>query len=110
MAQARKTEYQNTTVRLPRRVYERARTAVQNSQAASSFNEFVVQAIEQKLQQLTESEIDTAFEQMADDHEYQRQAIALTREFETSDWEASQVVRTAHASVPKTRGAKTGSR
>ena len=37
--------YQNTTVRLPRHVYERAKTVVLRSQA-SSFNEFVVQTSE----------------------------------------------------------------
>jgi len=45
MSLAARKQYQNTTVRLPRQVYERAKTVVIRSQA-SSFNEFVVQAIE----------------------------------------------------------------
>lgn len=87
MPAAQKTRYQNTTVRLPKQVYERAKTAIVRSQA-SSFNEFVVQAIEEKVRRLTEAEIDAAFARMADDPDYQRDSIALARAFERSDWEA----------------------
>ena len=110
MAVARRKEYQNTTVRLPRQVYELAKTAVEKSEAASSFNDFVVKAIQQKLQQLTEAEIDAAFAHMADDPDYQHDAVALTKEFEKSDWEASRVTETAHESAPKARASKTRSR
>jgi hypothetical protein len=81
--------YQNTTVRLPRHVYERAKTVAVQSQA-SSFNEFVVQAIVEKVRRLTEAEIDAAFAHMAKDENYQGSAIALAAEFEKSDWEAFQ--------------------
>jgi len=81
--------YQNTTVRLPRHVYEQAKTVAVQSQA-SSFNEFVVQAIEEKVRRLTEAEIDAAFAHMANDADYQRHSIALSSEFEKSDWEALQ--------------------
>ena len=47
MSQARRKEYQNTTVRLPRGVFDQTKTAIQRSEAASSFNEFVVQAIKE---------------------------------------------------------------
>ncbi len=109
MAVARRKEYQNTTVRLPKQVYQLAKTAVEKSAAASSFNDFVVQAVEQKLQQLTESEIDAAFAKMANDPDYQRDAITLAKEFEKSDWEASRVTET-HELAPKARAAKTRSR
>ena len=107
MAVARRKEYQNTTVRLPKRVYELAKTAVEKSEAGSSFNDFVVQAIEQKLQQLTEAEIDAAFAHMADDLDYQRDAVALAKEFEKSDWQASRANETAHELAPKARAPKT---
>lgn len=87
MSLAARKQYQNTTVRLPRQVYERAKTVVIRSQA-SSFNEFVVQAIEEKVRRLTEAEIDAAFAHMAHDAEYQRTSIALASEFAKSDWEA----------------------
>ena len=104
--------YQNTTVRLPRHVYEQAKTVAIRSQS-SSFNEFVVQAIEEKVRRLTEAEIDAAFAQMANDDDYQRSAIALSREFEKSDWEASQSGATPEQTTheqSKTRASKTRSR
>jgi hypothetical protein len=111
MSLAARKEYQNTTVRLPRQVYERAKTVVIRSQA-SSFNEFVVQAIEEKVRRLTEAEIDAAFAQMAHDEDYQRNSIALAGEFARSDWEAFQ--STPHMKPrheqPKTRTSKTRSR
>jgi|HubBroStandDraft_2_1064218.scaffolds.fasta_scaffold424165_2 hypothetical protein len=87
MSLAARREYQNTTVRLPRQMYEHVKKVVIQSQAAS-LNEFVVQAIEEKMRRVTEAEIDAAFAQMAGDIDYQRAAIELTREFEKSDWEA----------------------
>jgi hypothetical protein len=110
MALTRRKEYQNTTVRLPKRTYQLAKVAVEKSDTASSFNDFVVQAIEQKLRQLTESEIDAAFARMSDDPEYQRDSIAMTKEFETSDWEASQSSEPNYAISGKTRDPKARSR
>ena len=106
------SQYQTTTVRLPRRVYEQAKTVVVQSQV-SSFNEFVVQAIEEKVRRLTEAEIDAAFAQMGHDADYRQNSNALASEFAKSDWEAF----TSGASHqqprherPKTRTSKTRSR
>jgi hypothetical protein len=107
MPVAAKKRYQNTTVRLPRHVYEQAKVVVVQSQAAS-FNEFVVQAIEEKVRRLTEAEIDAAFAQMAHDTNYQSSSIALSREFEKSDWEAFETGATHEQ--PKTGTSKTRSR
>ena len=112
MSLATRKEYQNTTVRLPRPVYERAKTVMVKSQA-SSFNDFVVQAIEEKVRRLTEAEIDEAFAQMANDADYQRESVLLAREFAKSDWEALEAP-TPHEQSPheqsKTRSSKTRSR
>jgi hypothetical protein len=103
MATARK--YQTTTVRLPKHVFEQAkRIAVRYE--ASSFNEFVIQAIEEKVRRLSEAAIDASFAQMATDPDYQRDATATAREFETSDWEALQSSdhhESPHAAPAKTR-------
>lgn len=72
---------------MPRPLYERAKMVSARFQAAS-FNEFVVQAIEEKVQRLTEAEIDGAFAQMADDPNYQSSSISLAKQFEMSDWNA----------------------
>jgi hypothetical protein len=112
MSLAARKQYQNTTVRLPRNVYERAKTVVVRSQA-SSFNEFVVQAIEEKVRRLTEAEIDAAFAQMADDADYQRSSIALASEFAKNDGEAfasSTLHQQAPHDQPKTRTSKTRTR
>jgi hypothetical protein len=109
MPAAAKKQYQNTTVRMPRHVYQQAKTVVSRSQG-SSFNEFVIQAIEEKVRRLTEAEIDSAFAQMANDPQYQRNSIALANEFEKSDWEAFESIaaqeQPAHVQ-PKTRTSKT---
>jgi hypothetical protein len=107
MALAARKQYQTTTVRLPQKVYEQAKTVVMQSDAAS-FNEFVVQAIQEKVRRLTEAEIDAAFGNMAFDPNYQREALALTGEFEKSDWEA--FASTDVHDQPKTRASKTRSR
>jgi hypothetical protein len=111
MPLAARKQYQNTTVRLPQHVYERAKTALVRSEA-SSFNEFVVQAIEEKVRSLTEAEIDAAFAQMANDADYQREAIAIAGEFAKSDWEAFESGATDRQSheQPKTRTSKTRTR
>lgn len=112
MSLAARKQYQNTTVRLPRQVYERAKTVVIRSQA-SSFNEFVVQAIEEKVRRLTEAEIDAAFAHMAHDADYQHTSIALASEFAKSDWEAfesgAKHEQPTHGQ-PKIRTSKTRSR
>jgi hypothetical protein len=109
MPEARRKQYQNTTIRLPRGIYDQTKTAIKKSEAVPSFNEFVVQAIKEKLHKLTESEIDEAFAGMANDPDYQRDSIALMKEFEPSDREAWHATDDAHEHS-KTRPAKTRSR
>ena len=82
---------QTTTVRMPRDLYEQARTAAKKIGAASSLNDFLIEAVEEKLRQLKEQEIDLAFAEMGKDEDYQREAITLTQSFEKSDWEAYKV-------------------
>ncbi len=102
-------EFQSTTVRLPRRMYEKTKIAIQRSDAASTFNEFVVLAIEEKLRKLTDSEIDAAFAGMASDPDYRRTAVGLAEEFERSDGEAWRATENAHEHS-KARPSKTHSR
>jgi hypothetical protein len=72
---------------MPKHVYEHAKQVAGRAQV-SSFNEFVIQAIEEKVRRLSEAEIDAAFTRMATDPDYQREANATAREFQSSDWEA----------------------
>lgn len=91
MGIATKKKYQSTSIRVPEPLYERAKAVVEKREYASSINELMVEALAQKLAELEEAEIDAAFAQMADDPDYQRDAVALTREFAQSDWDAFQV-------------------
>jgi predicted DNA-binding protein len=109
MSVSSKREFQSTTLRLPRAVYERAKTAAKDSGISSSFNEFVVRAIEDKLQELSEAKIDAAFSHMATDSNYRQGSISMTQEFEKSDWEALQSAGAAHEHA-KTPASKTRSR
>jgi hypothetical protein len=101
-----KKRYQNTTLRIPRLTYERAKKAADRAQAAS-FNEFVIQAVEEKVRRLTEQDIDAAFAGMANDPDYQRESIALARDFQTSDWESLKSESNEHIA---TRTSKTRTR
>jgi len=106
MQSTAKDRYQSTTVRVPRSVYEQAKTVIHRLQG-SSFNEFVVQAIEEKVRRLTEAEIDAAFSAMAEDPDYQRDATAMAQEFEKSDWEALESSHHGEGSkAPRAAGRK----
>lgn len=94
---------QTTTIRLPRELYEQARTAVGKAGAAASLNDFLIEAVEEKLRQLKEGEIDEAFAGMGRDTEYQTEALALARSFEKSDWEAYRVANAATENNERSR-------
>jgi len=85
-------EIRATTVRLPRPVYDQARTFVQcearYSPSFSSLNDFFVTAIQAYLKLYKRRQIDAAFAGMAEDANYQKDARLLVEEFEPSDWEA----------------------
>jgi len=91
-AAATKKKYQNTTLRVPKKVYDQAKNALSHS-VGSSFNEFVVEAVEEKLRRLREAEIDAAFAHMAEDADYQRSSIAMAQEFEKSDGETFRALQ-----------------
>ena len=84
------TSFQTTTVRLPKVLYEQARKAVKDAGVAASLNEFLVEAVAEKLRRFRNLQIDAAFAGMAEDESYRHEAIALAGAFEQSDWEAYQ--------------------
>jgi hypothetical protein len=81
---------QVTTIRLPKFLYEQARKAVNEAGIAASLNEFLVEAVAEKLHQFRNRQIDAAFAGMAGDESYRQEAKALAGAFERSDWEAYQ--------------------
>lgn len=77
---------QTTTVRLPRRLYEEARQAVeQGSTNAASLNELIVEALRNRLKQLRRAAIDAEFAEMRNDSKYRRESDLLSDQFATND-------------------------
>jgi hypothetical protein len=85
------TETRTTTVRLPRPVYDQAKSVVEKErggQSRISLNDLIVTAITAYLKMYKRREIDAAFAGMAEDADYQKEAELLVEDFEHSDWEA----------------------
>lgn len=80
---ARKTQ---TTVRLPRELYEQAKILVERSRNGS-VNDFIVAALSAYVRALERKAIDDAFRGMAHDKHYQRETLRLMEEFAASDAE-----------------------
>lgn len=76
-----------TTVALAADLLEAVDAAVQEGKVESR-NEFLEDALRNELSARRRAEIDAEFAQMAVDHEYQREALAMAEEFELADWEA----------------------
>jgi metal-responsive CopG/Arc/MetJ family transcriptional regulator len=88
-ATTRKSKLQTTTIRLPKPLYEEARSIVEKgSTEAKSLNDFIVTAIKTYLRIYERKQIDAAFAGMAQDTEYQQEGKVLAKEFAYSDWEA----------------------
>lgn len=79
-----------TTIRLPRPLYQRAKSFVKENDALSTINDFFVSAVSFYLKTLERRRIDAAFLGMAEDAAYQKQAKRIADEFELADWEALQ--------------------
>jgi hypothetical protein len=87
-ATARKSALQTTTVRLPRRLYEEARHALEKGETeAGSLNDLLVQSLEAWLQRVRREWIDREFAQMKNDPQYQRESAAVAKQFASNDRE-----------------------
>lgn len=76
-----------TTVTFPRAILERIDRVVTEG-AAKNRNELLMMAVEKLLREIEERAIDAAFADMANDPDYQREALRLAAEFEGADWES----------------------
>ena len=87
-ATSSKSTLQTTTVRLPRGLYEEAQRALKKGETeARSFNELLVQSLEERLKRLHRELIDREFEQMKNDRQYQRESEVIAKQFAASDRE-----------------------
>jgi hypothetical protein len=78
-----------TTVRLPKALYEQARACVEKGfTSAESLNDFFIFAIQSYTRALRRKRIDAAFDAMAGDADYHREAESVTDDFAESDWDS----------------------
>lgn len=76
-----------TTVALPADLLEAADRAVRRGSARSRA-ELLARALRRELSAQRRAAIDAAFEGMAQDPDYQREAVQIAEEFRFADWEA----------------------
>ena len=72
---------------MPEGLYESAKKAVEAG-ATNSVNELLVKALTAYLRALERRAIDQAFQPMANDRAYRREAVKLAEEFSVSDAES----------------------
>ncbi len=83
-----------TTIRLPRTLYEQAKASVEKGYTlADTMNDFFVAAIQAYLKMLRRKRIDAAFGPMAEDADYQKEVQIIAEEFAESDWESLEVAQ-----------------
>ena len=88
-----KPALQSTTVRLPRRLYEEARRALEKGQTdATSLNDLLVQSLEERLRKVRREFIDREFAKMKNDARYHRESTLMARQFATNDRETLRSV------------------
>lgn len=86
MPATREPTLQTTTVRLPKRLYEEARRALEEGTAdAASLNDLLVQSLEERLHRVRRELIDREFSEMKVDVQYQRESALLARQFASND-------------------------
>jgi hypothetical protein len=82
------TQKVQTTIRVPKKLYEQAKNFIQSGTVdVDSINDFVVEALRLRIKGLRRRLIDAEFAKMANDAGYQKEAQLITEEFEESDWE-----------------------
>ena len=79
-----------TTLRLPKQLYERVKAYIEHEKS-ESVNDFIVHAVRAYLKALERKAIDDAFRGMAEDKEYQRETLRVAEQFARSDAEAIEL-------------------
>ena len=96
-ATARKSDPQTTTVRLPKRLYEEARTVVRlRSTDANSLNDLLVESLSVRLKQIRRKQIDDEFSMMKNDAQYRRESELIAEQFAANDRETIRSVQKAN--------------
>jgi hypothetical protein len=81
---ARKSTLQTTTVRLPKKLYDEARSALDKADAGS-FNDLMIDALQAKLKHLHREQMDSEFAEMKNDTQYVQESTTIAEQFTTND-------------------------
>ncbi len=92
-----------TTVRLPRSLYERLKALARESSSEPTMNRIMVTALREHLRKLRDQRIDRAFAAMATDEHYRRESQMLAENFAVSDWEALESAEGRHGRHGRTK-------
>ena len=96
-ATAGKPDLQTTTVRLPKRLYEEARTVVRlRSTDANSLNDLPVESLSVSRKQIRRKQIDDEFSMMKNDAQYRRESQLIAEQFAANDRETIRSVQKAN--------------
>ena len=79
-----------TTLRLPRQLYERAKLFVERGNTPS-VNDLIVSALAAYIKAMERKAIDDAFRPMATDKRYQSEAMHIAKQFSASDVESIEI-------------------
>ncbi len=79
-----------TTLRLPRQLYERAKLFVERGNT-SSVNDLIVSALAAYIKAMERKAIDDAFRPIATDKRYQSEAMHIAKQFSASDAESIEI-------------------
>ncbi|MGC2229887.1 MAG: hypothetical protein WBA09_00125, partial [Candidatus Acidiferrum sp.] len=79
-----------TTLRLPKQLYERAKQHVERQQAGS-VNDLIVNALAAYVRAMERKAIDDSFRGMGEDRQYRREASRIAEEFLASDAETLEL-------------------
>jgi hypothetical protein len=79
-----------TTLRLPRQLYEKAKLFVDRG-SKGSVNDLIVNALAAYVRAMERKAIDDAFRPMATDKRYRREALRVAEQFSASDAETIEI-------------------
>ncbi len=82
-----------TTLSLPAELIEATDLLVQQGKSKNR-SKFIAEAIRKEIIAIKKAEIDAAFGNMAEDQEYQSEALQIESEFVSASWEALQLGET----------------
>ena len=79
-----------TTITLPESLVKQVDRLISAGNIKSR-NQFIIEALEEKVRQIKDLQLDEEFAGMATDAEYQQEALEIEREFEISDYEVAKI-------------------